>query len=267
MSTSDARPVGRGCQRGLGLPELLAGMAVATFVMLAALGTLRTFRDAADGGDTRIRLQREGAFAMHLIGLHLRQAGAVEPAVATASGLYAFRGSGTAAAGGDGTAAGGTGVSGSSGAPGTPDSLTVVVVPMRPSSGAAASAAPQYDCSGARIESESAVTTRFEVDAAGRLMCRARNRQPVIEEVADFRLRYRVRSGSAELRDLDAATVERLRLWDAVRAVEVCLELAADFHGPPRTHGEPGCDGRPTPAAGRLHRVFRQWYSLRTKSE
>lgn len=263
MYRSESATRARRRQHGLSLVGLLAGTAIALLVAIAAFHGLRIFHRLAAEAAELSRLQRQGDFALHLIGQHLRQAGAVDPVAKPGSGLHSFARLGQAGA------ADAAPVRGSDAAAGRPGTLTVSFVPARGASAASGPATlPQYDCSGAVIGGTEPIQTRFDVAPGGSLMCNARNRQPIIEDVADFQLRYRVQTESG-LQTLPAAGIEALKLWPAVRAVELCLELASDLHSiatRPASRDQLRCNGEALPAR-RLHKVFRQLYSLRTMED
>jgi hypothetical protein len=249
-------------ERGIALMELLVGMVTALLVTAAAFATVRVLHESSTEIDDLARLTRQGGFAMQRVGGFLREAGSVDPERDPVSGLHAFPvdrlGAGDAAP-----------LAGTDGKDGASDSVSVLfVAPQAPHPSAADAGrpapkpTPYYDCSGAAIDAGTPVRMRFEVDPAGRLMCSARQRQPVIDDVAGLRLRYRVEVG-AGLQTLDARAVDRARRWAEVRAVEVCMDLVNGRSAPRPARAYLGCDGATADPQGRRHLVMRQLFSLR----
>ena len=258
MSTPDARPGHR--QRGLSLIELLAGMAIGLLVTATAFGTLLLARSAAASVSELGQLQQQGSYALHVIGQQFRQAGSLEPVRDETTGLYAFEPE--AAGFGDAAAV----VSGTRGADGAGDSVSVAAVRAR---WPAASGSPriwaQYDCIGANVENEPRISATFSLDAKGQLMCRsAKGLQPVIGNVADFQVSYRVDTGSG-IQVMDAGAVHRAKLWPAVAAIEVCLDLRGSEISTGAFKDYRGCGDADKPRDGRTHVVFRNLFRLRTR--
>ena len=260
MSTPDAHPGLRHRQQGLSLIELLAGMAIGLLVIATAFGALLLARSAAASVSELGQLQQQGSYALHVIGQQLRQAGSLEPVRDETTGLHAF--APDAAGIGDAVAV----ISGTEGADGASDSVSVAATRAR---WPAASGSPriwaQYDCIGANVETENLISATFSLDAKGQLMCRsAKGLQPVIGNVADFQLGYRVDTGSG-IQVMDAGAVQRAKLWAAVTAIEVCLDLRGSEISAGAFKDYRGCDDADKPRAGRTHLVFRNLFRLRTR--
>ncbi|MGO4391041.1 PilW family protein [Variovorax sp. M-6] len=260
MSTPDARPGLRRRQRGLSLIELLAGMAIGLLVIATAFGTLLLARSAAASVSELGQLQQQGSYALHVIGQQFRQAGSLEPVRDETTGLHAFA---TEAAGSGNAAAV---VSGTQGADGAGDSVSVAVVRARwPAASGSQRIWAQYDCIGANVETENRISATFSLDAKGQLTCRsAKGLQPVIGNVADFRVSYRVDTGSG-IQAMDAGAVQRAKLWSAVTAIEVCLDLEGSEISAGAFKDYRGCAETDKPRAGRTHLVFRNLFHLRTR--
>lgn len=249
----------RSATRGLALLEVLVAMAIALMVMYAALGTLLISRGATAQVQELAQLQQQGSFAMHLIGLQIRQAGALDPMRDEDSGLYTF------AAPGQDVDAAPAKVFGTEGRDGASDTVTLSFAPVRwPDP--AARAAWQYDCIGARVEKDERIQARFAIDTRrSSLVCRSlRGTQPVIGQVVDLQIRYRVATAGAT-RELDADEVEAAALWAAVTAIEICLDLQGEERAPDSaTLRYRGCSDRERPRDGRVHQVVRHLFHLRT---
>jgi type IV pilus assembly protein PilW len=245
-------------QRGLSLVELLAGLVVGLMVILAAFGSLVLARSASASIAELAQLQHQGAYALHVIGLQLRQAGAVDAARTEATGLFSF---------GPTASVGGGVVSGSDGTGAAADSLTVVYAPASVPGDLASSqpAARQYDCTGTRVDGETRVSARFEVNPQGQLMCSGiSRRQPLIGNVADFRIAYRVATDRG-VQVMSAGAVERARQWSAITAVEICLDLRGDERLPGPDRPREGCTDSDQGRDDRVHMVLRNLYALRTR--
>ena len=236
--------------------ELLIGTAIAAMVGLAAFAGLLLSRSAAAGVADLGQLQQQASYALHLIGSHVRQAGAQDPVRDPVSGLHAF---------GEplGLGESGAPIVGSQPRSGANDAMTVVFAPWP--GGDAPSPSPahwQYDCTGSRVDGSPRVEGRFEVNAQAQLTCAGlKQKQPVIGNVAEFRIDYRVDTGGG-VRVLEAREVDGLGLWGAVRAVEVCLVLRGNERGPDLGSTYLGCSGKPKARQGHVHLVFRQVFSM-----
>lgn len=252
MSTLETPPRRRRRECGLGLIELLAGMVVGMAVIVSALGTLLLSREAAASVADLSHLQQQGAYALHVIGLQLRQAGALEALRGEGTGLFEF--------GPDRAQAAGTAfaVFGTDGMGTAPDKVSVAFA-----AGTWAKAPGQFDCSGSGVDGGERVDASFDVDAKGQLNCSGRRKQPVIQNVADFQVLYRVDTGSG-IQIMDAAEVEVLRLWEAVNAVEICLDLRTRSQGPGLQTPYTDCGGNDRRRKGSVHLVFRNVFGLRT---
>lgn len=263
MSSPDSRPIRSRREQGLSLIELLAGMVVGLLVVMAALGTLLLSREAASSVSDLSQLQQQGAYALHVIGMQLRQTGAMDAVRDDATGRYAF-GNHRAKAGRTDFA-----VFGVDGQGAATDKVSVAYAPAAWSNSAAAangavSKLPgQFDCSGSSVQGADRVDATFEVDAKGQLTCTGRTRQPVIRDVADFQIGYRVDTGKG-VQIMEARAVESMKLWGAVTAIEVCLDLQGSEKGPDLGLSYKGCQGTDRPRNGHVHLVFRNVFSLRT---
>ncbi|MDN8614622.1 hypothetical protein [Variovorax ginsengisoli] len=250
MSNLDRPRPRPGRERGLSLLELLAGLVVGMLVMMSALATLLLSREAAGAVADLSQLQQQGAYALHVIGLQFRQAGAVELMRNEVTGRYAFGPSRAQAAGTD------FAVFGVDGKGAAPDKVSVAFA-----AAAWAKAPGQYDCSGSGVSGGERVDATFEVDAKGQLSCTGRRKQPLVSGVADFQVRYRVATSDG-VQIMAAREVEALKRWGAVAAIEICLDLQGSEKSPQAGQVYRGCDGD-RPSNGRAHLVSRNVFSVR----
>lgn len=238
-------------ERGMTLLELLVGIAIGLLVIAAAIGTLAVSRGAAGTVSDVSQLQQQAAFALRVIGLQLRQAGALEPVQALpGSGRFGFN---------DFT---GVSVAGTDGAAGAPDTLTV---------GNQTSSLPslQVDCVNSGLTGFANNPSTFAVNAANQLTCEGRvvpNAQPVISNVADFQVSYRVNMGTTAaptFRLLTASQMTTAEHWRHVRAIEICLDLQGSENIPDAGSTYVNCQGTATARSGRTHFVSRNVFDLR----
>ena len=229
-------------------------MTIGLLVILAATSTLLTSTRLSASVSDLSQLQQQGSYALHVIGMQLRQAGSSDPVLDGVGGRYVF-GPDAATFGSMGAAVWGT-----TGSATASDSLSVASF-AAPADGAPKSTW-QRNCIGDAVE-KGLVDATFTLDAKGQLQCRSGSRmQPLIENVADFRVDYEVDTGHG-LQWLDAAAVEQSGLWAAVRAVEVCLDLKGSEQGPDAGSEYKDCGNTTKPRDGWTHLVFRNVFSLR----
>jgi len=233
---------------------LLVGIMVGLLVVTAACASLLLASGTTATVGELNQLYQQGAHALRIIGTQVRQAGARDLRFDAASGRHVLDDF-------PGLDAQGLAVNGTDGARDRADQFSVSHQPV--------SAAIARDCLGAVVTARHTDST-FQVVGQD-LRCRAGSTaQPMIGNVAQFQLRYRVTT-PAGTRSLSAAEVESLQLWRAVSAIEVCLDLQGSATNHPRSGNYHGClrdgDGRfaSTPRDGRLHVVFRQLFDIRSK--
>ncbi|MDM0072859.1 prepilin-type N-terminal cleavage/methylation domain-containing protein [Variovorax sp. J2P1-59] len=255
MPSPEFRVSGRDRQRGLTLVELLVAMTVGLMVVVAALGALTLSRAASGDVSDLSQLQQQGSYALHVIGTQFRSAGSVDPVQDDATGLFAF---GEPA----GVGSVNTTVFGVEGGT-APDSVSVAFAPA--STGTAdPRLSAQYDCTGTRMNEGDRVIATFEVSAQGQLRCAGiSQKEPVIANVADLQVNYRVETeGRVQIMDADA--VEGRKLWSAVTAIEVCLDLQGDERSADFDDLYKACGNTDRRRDGRVHLVFRNVFALRT---
>lgn len=268
----------RSAQTGVTLIELLVGLAIGLMTIAVALGALLVSRGVSGTVSDATQLQQQGAHALRVIGLQLRQAGSIRLNLAPAQAAGAS-------------------------APQTIDPLEAVAFEtvFNRNTGALASSddfplrvgyqnyteavitgsgtvqqSLLADCLG-RTPSSTVIQSDFRLvrpdgAATGALECAGADgaAQTVIDNVADLQVRFllqTITTAGANIRRVAAADVGGN--WPAVVAVEVCLELVgqeridaagATFRDCSWTTGQPE-----TPMGDRLRMVFRNTFQLRTQ--
>jgi len=241
-------------QRGVSLVELLVGIVVGLLVVTAASASLLLARGTTTTATELNQLYQQGAHALRVIGIQVRQAGARDIRADPATGHHViaddfpgFNAQGQAVAGADGAG----------------DKTDQLSVSHQPASGSTA-----RDCLGGVVIKGHTDST-FQVVGQD-LRCGAgATPQPMIGNVAQFQLRYRVTT-PAGTQSMTAAEVEAVQSWQSVSAVEVCLDLQGSARDHPGSGDYRSClraaDGSfaSAPRDGRLHVVFRQVFDIRS---
>ncbi|MFT4267064.1 MAG: hypothetical protein QM586_07570 [Xenophilus sp.] len=243
MNAPSSRP------RGIALIELLVGLTVGLLVVAAALGTLAASRGASAAASDVAQLQQQAAYALRVIGEQLRQAGAVEPVYGEPNQRFSFK------AGDAGTSA----VSGSEGGAAadvlnTSAAASTLPVATRP-----------RDCLGNVVTG--VVENQFSL-RGGELFCQGSTGTPqaLIQNVADFQVLYRVKSGTG-MRVMDAGAVASAQRWSGVVAVEVCLDMQGTEVLPDADIHYIDCQGASRRRDGHAHLVYRNVYNIRPGGE
>lgn len=246
-------------QVGVGLIELMVGLAVGLLVIGVAIRlTTTTLASSAVVSDvTRLNLQAQ--VVMDTIGRHVRQSASHAlvaadrnaPAVPVVWAQPAALAAGAQALGPDGT---------------NPANLRVFFHSQRSTTPAAVSTplVPVLDCQG-RSAPNGVNDVTFSLDAQGVLRCNnqaGNGAQPLLNDVRAFAWRVVRRAANGNLTYLTpGAAVGGLDL----HAVEVCLHLRGQLTNAinnPQTIVN--CNGTTVrPADGRVHRVYRQLFTMR----
>jgi type IV pilus assembly protein PilW len=256
MSNPDLRRASRCSECGLSLVELLVGLSIGLLVILAAISALSLSRGVSGSVSDLSQLQQQGSYALHVIGSQFRQTASSDPVFDPDNKVYAFAGDsakvGTTSAAvwgrdGTGTAA---------------DSVSVAFFPSP------LSESPpklwQRDCNGESLDQGvKLLQTTLSVDN-GQLMCTGLRKLAVIRNVSDFRVNYRVRTDDG-MRVMNATAVDKAKLWNAVSAIEVCLDLIGDEKAPDAGTAYTDCQGQTRSRNGRIHLVFHNTFELRVK--
>lgn len=271
----------RSTQTGVTLIELMVGLAIGLMTVAVALGALLVSRGMSGTVSDASQMQQQGAYALRVIGLQLRQAGSVrlnlayaKPA-ANASTPQSFdAGDPVAFETGfnraTGTLGSNTGVPLSVGY----QNYTEQVYTKQGTVDATARSL-LVDCHGQRPVATAAVVQsniRLAVPTGattGTLRCTNADgtEQTLIGNVAEFQVRYLLQSlaagGGAALRRVDAAGVGTD--WASVAAVEVCFQLVGEEAIDTAGATFRNCNGDDTAMGDRMHMVFRNTFQLRTQ--
>ena len=243
-------------QRGVTLIELLVGLTIGLMVIAAAIGTMILSRTTASSVSDLSELQQQAAFALRAIGTQVRQAGSIRLIKPTGQDQFFFDSAFT------GFNDGGLIVTGTEGAEGTaPDTVSFSSQPAPAGSGEVRDCLGQSAPTAARMDSTFSVT-------AGSLRClgaTASPVQPLIDNVADFQVLYRVRTSDTAVQRMKADAVEAAALWGSVQAIEVCLDLQGDESSNPASGNYTNCNDTATARNGRVHLVFRNVFEIRTR--
>jgi type IV pilus assembly protein PilW len=235
--------------RGLGLLELLVGMAIGLLICLAAMGGLVSTQGAYKTLSDSARLQQDASTLMRVLGHQLRQAGA--------QGLQAAPGGNVvlALAWTPASSSVPAIVTGTEGGAMGRDTLSVThrIDPNL----------DDRDCLGQTPAGHyNKSTFRW---LGNELQCMGSASKPSYQGLAsgveDFQVWYGVREGTG----LQYRTADAVGPQDLLESLMVCLRLVGEHRGNPLPSTAPaGCrEGEVLPLDGRLRRVFRQVFFLR----
>ena len=244
-------PSARRRQAGVSLIELLVGMALGLMVILAAVGALFISRNATTAVSDVSQLQQQASYALRTMGLQLRQAGSLElsalPGAADTFTFTDFTGTVVGNGGDPGTLA-----------TGSQASLTL--------------ATGQRDCVGntpGTGAGPAVISSTFSLNGKNELVCKGISQkagaQPLIGNVADFQLFYRVNLGTTDAPQMQrvAAADMATAQWARVTAIEVCLDMRGSEAMPDAGGTYADCRGGTPPLGQRTHLVFRNVFALR----
>lgn len=277
----------RQSQRGVTLVELMVGIFIGLLVVAAAGGALMISRGVSGTVSDASSIQQQAAYAMRVIGLQLRQAGSLylnpNPANAASENEamtpVAFEK--RADTGGntfDASVSAST-VSGDTGN----QSLTAGYRRYKIPVFAGGDEALSRNCLGApaNTSNDQLVESIFSL-SSNALLCEGNGAtaDPIIQNVANFQVRYLVQSANTPGTTLGDPTVQYLQAadvganWGQVQAVEVCLVLYGNEPiDLPAGTSYTDCDGTTAvdmttlaaPRARRMHLVFRNVFQLRSQ--
>jgi type IV pilus assembly protein PilW len=257
-------------QRGMSLIEFTIGTLIGLIAIGGSVAALMASRGASGSVTDISSMQQQASFAMRVLGPQLRQAGTLgvlrsSTAVDATYSFIAF------------TAASGTSasVSGADGLHGATDTVTAAfqqdkTIGMPHVTALARPLA--RNCLSDRVAAGTTAQSTFYVDD-GKLMCRTDPdyAQPIIANVADFQVRYRIETvsgpGTTASQSMSATDVTTAGLWKNVNAVEVCLDLIGTDPIPDASATYTDCPrSSPSPLLNnRVHRVYRNVFELRKK--
>ena len=240
------------------LLELLVGVTIGLLVVGAAIGTLVVSRGTASTITEVSQLQQQAAYALRVIGEQLRTAGSLELVESSAgSGRFGFRNFAGVPVGGVSLA--GISVNGTDGTSGAPDTLVVANQGSRLPS-------LRKDCGNANVSFFQINPATFSVSGSS-LMCQGTSfADPVIGNVADFQVNYRVNMGTTAapvLRLLTPSQMTSPEHWQHVRAIEICLDLQGSVNTPDAGVTYLNCQGVAASRNNRVHVVSRNVFNLR----
>lgn len=259
-------------QRGLSMIELLVGLAIGLMTITVALGTLLISRQVSGSVSEASQLQQQAAQAFRSIGQQARQAGSLRLNLAYAKDSsqsvdladpVAFE-----------LPTGVTTVSGVDTPTSTQDQLTLAYQNYTENLVGSNVAQSQFrDCLG-QAGSASVIRSGFSLDKAagatsGELDCRGSSgtAQPLIENVADFRVRFLQQGGSFGSPNMRYRTAGTLTAtdWPQVQAIEVCLEMEGNENLPATTVPYLNCANQSVVRGQKLRMVFRNTYQIRSQ--
>ncbi len=247
------------------LVELLAALVIGLLVIGAAIASMLLSRNSAAVVTDVAHLQQQGSYALRVFGMQARQAGSLDLAKSSAPGMVSFN---TSFTGFDGAAVQGT--EGTKGAPDTVSFSNQPVLAGAEADGEAADDKRPRDCLANRVPKEMAglrLDSTFSVKE-GALMCKGVQdaAQPMVANVADFQVWYRVKASPTTIRRMDANEVEAAKLWGMVSSVEICLDLkGSENTGDQPSRNYVNCQGEAVPHKGVVHMLFRNVFDLRTQ--
>lgn len=281
-------------QRGVTLIELMVGIAIGLLVVAVAMGALMVSRGVTGTVSDASGIQQQGAYAMRLFGQQLRQAGSLRlnrnPGTVVAAELYlapvAFEtkaGPATSLYSFDATKS-------EQIISGTAAPVTLVVGYRRytePTFISATDVSPSRNCLGGPADSSNheRLESTFWVSSKNELRCAGNpnpalaspptdtDGQPVLQNVANFQVRYLVQNNTAGNPTLSQVDASGVTNWAQVQAVEVCLVLyGAEAMDLPAGSNYTDCDGTAVDMstltgarARRMHVPFRNVFQLRSQ--
>ena len=281
-------------QRGVTLLELMVGIAIGLLVVAVAMGAMMVSRGVTGTVSDASGIQQQGAYAMRLFGQQLRQAGSLRlnrnPGTVVAAELYlapvAFETKATSATplySFDATKP-------EQIISGTAAPVTLVVGYRRytePTFISATDVSPSRNCLGGPADSSNheRLESTFWVSSKNELRCAGNpnpalaspptdtDGQPVLQNVANFQVRYLVQNNTAGNPTLSQVDASGVTNWAQVQAVEVCLVLyGAEAMDLPAGSNYTDCDGTAVDMstltgvrARRMHVPFRNVFQLRSQ--
>jgi len=222
-------------------------------VIAAAMSALIASRTLTGTTAEFAQLQQQGSYALRVMGMQFRQAGSMDPLRDQGTGLHAFEGSYPAHARSMALVHGTDG-------PGRGSDTVSLIARQAP-----ALADHLRDCLGNTVKAGADMDATFALGPAAELTCTSQRRNAaLIGNVADFQVGYRVRIAEG-LQLMRADEVDAARQWDAIEAIEICLDLQGSERTPDAAASYTDCQGRDQALDQRIHLVFRNVFDLRTR--
>lgn len=266
------------------LVELMVGLAIGLLVVAVVMGAMMVSRGISGTVSDASELQQQAAYALRVIGQQVRQAGSLylnpNPAGAAAENARAAAVAFETTAPAAGSDLGFNPATDTLG--GADTTLSVGYRRYKePVYGSAADQALSRNCLGGPADTSGDLRVENNFALVGsELRCggndTAASPQAIIQNVADFQVRYLLQDNSApgdpKLQYVDAATVGTD--WGKVQAVQVCLVLYGNEPiDMPAGSSYLGCDGTTAvdmttltgARAKRMHIAFRSVFQLRSQ--
>lgn len=252
--------------------ELLVGLTIGLMTIAVAIGTLMISRQVSGAVSEASQLQQQAAQAFRTIGQQARQAGSLRLNLAYAKDSSATVDLADPVA--FEVATGVTSVSDRRAPSATKEQLALAYQNYTENLVGSNTAQSQFrDCLG-QAGGESVIRSSFWLEKAagasnGELMCQGSTGtpQPVIENVADFRVRFLEQAGSFGSPTMRYRTADTLAAtdWPHVHAIEVCLEMEGNENLPASTAQYLNCANQSVARGNRLRMVLRNTYQIRSQ--
>ncbi|TXT40105.1 MAG: type IV pilus assembly protein PilW [Comamonadaceae bacterium] len=256
-------------QRGFSVVELMVGLTIGLFIVLAAISSLVFTKATSSVVDDGARLQQKADAIFRNIGYHISQAGAIDLIPADELGKVMFSGN---YLGFSNPAGNFFNIFGTEGANNAPDTLGISYEKtLDPNSPADRTQTVSRDCLGNQPTGLQAdVDNLFSLDTSTNdLMClgAAANTpaQSIANGVEDFQVLYGVQTGVPGLENYQYFTASAVTNWANIQAVRVCIQVIGESNGNPRlsTLRLTGCRGQTLTNDNHLRRIFTRTFSLR----
>ena len=270
-------------QRGVTLIELMVGMALGLLVVATAMGSLMLSRGISGTVSDASNIQQQGAYALRVIGQQMRQAGSMRlnlsPGTATAGDPFIAPVAIEKSAPSRDTGANAF----------DPSTDTIKEDGGKLSIGYRRYAEPSFsnassevyamrNCVGAPTDAskDERIENIFEFNATtNELRCSGNSAaaQPLINNVAQFQVRYIIQDNSAGPSKINITNAAGVGRWGRVQAVEVCMVLYGnETVDMPDGSSYTDCAGNTVnmttlsgARARRMHLLFRNVFQLRSQ--
>ena len=257
-------------QRGFSIVELMVGLTIGLFIVLAAVSSLVFTQATSSVVDDGARLQQKADAIFRNIGYHISQAGAIDLIPADDPGRVRF----SISYPGFGVTASGVvaNFAGTDGASNTPDTLSVSYEKtFDPDFPADRTRTISRDCLGNQPTGMQAnVNNVFSLDTSTNdLMCLGAAAdtpaQSIANGVEDFQVLYGVQTGVPGAENYRYFTASTVPDWAQIQAVRVCIQIIGDSNGNPKLSSLKltGCRGQTLTNDNHLRRIFTRTFSVR----
>jgi len=232
--------------RGHTLPELLVGLAVSLWVVLAAVASYHISHQSWGAFDAVDALHHNARAALRNLRAQAQRAGGAQVST-TADGQHVQRTVPHDSSQPD--------LQGTEGA--RSDSVSL----------GHWHSLSAYDCQGNHAGSDALVLNHYQLNAKKELTCKdlrlsGSTYQALAEGVEDLQVRYAQGQANQTLQWVTAAQVSDMR---QVLAIEVCMRWVSSQPNPTRNNPSVGCAGETVAADGLSRRVLRRTFTLRNR--